>query len=128
METTEKTGADLAADTLTEKLEAAGWKVRSTRGPAPEPARFSDGRLMIPRCYSVFLHADGPRSAGRPYLGLYWRTITEAAGPEHGNVGDTEFLYPEIRIGDMERKLSGEAEMHTWLDALNAVAAAVDGP
>lgn len=120
-----QTGADQAADAVAAKLKAAGWEVRTLRGSAGEPKRFSDGRLIIPVRYSVSLHADGPRSIGCTYLSAYWSTITEAT--DWSDPASTTGLAcpAEVYVGGVKHELATEAEMNTWLDALIAVAAAL---
>jgi hypothetical protein len=120
---TVQAGADQAAAELAAKLEAAGWRVRLYAADG-QPRRFSDGSLMISTTRQTALHADGPHAIRYANLAAYWYTVIDAKEVEH--VGDIQFNGAEISIGGTDRELKTEAEMNAWLDALIAVAAALD--
>lgn len=119
---TVQTGADNAADALAAKLRAAGWdidRIARTDNPAPT---FDNGEPMFASFRMVHLHADGPRSVGRPHLFVSWHVNhpTEETAPPVSIQAEIGFY------GVPSREFASEAEMNTWLDALTAVAAALD--
>ncbi len=125
---TVQTGAAQAAAELAERLRAAGWAVRVT-GEDGTRTTFSDGRLMIPRSRNAWVHADGPRAIGSPYLHAYWTTVIEetAEPSDGGRVGDTRLGATDITFRDgILRPLADEEKLAAMVDALLAVAAALD--
>jgi len=108
--TTEKTGADKAAETLAEKLRAAGWTTRTG---------VSEGHLSGSTVRVVAIHADGPRAVGTPFIHAYWVSDGQA-------VDDVKFDGADIHVGATQRLLDTWAELDSWVDALIAVAAAVN--
>jgi hypothetical protein len=128
MTTATITGADQAAAELAERLRAAGWEVRVNAEDGKRTA-FSDGRLMIPRSRNVWVHADGPRAVGSPYLHAYWTTvIEETPEPSEGcRLGDTRLAATDITFRDGTlHVLATEEKLAVMVDALLAVAAALD--
>ncbi len=116
---TVQTGADQAATELAERLRAAGWGVRITPHDTTAPL-FSDGTPMYASFRHVFIHADGPAAIGRPYLNLCWNVdLTDDAPVKFS--GDIL-----MRGRDEPRAFASEAEFAAWLDALIAVATALD--
>ena len=68
------------------------------------------------------LHADGPRSVGRPLVSVYWHDDL----PTDGCTQREPRFEAEIYLGDAKRELGTEVELDAWLDALFTVAAAVE--
>jgi len=118
---TDETVGEKAAAILAKRLTEAGWDVRTNRHDT-QPPTFTDGQAMYCAMRQAALHADGPRSVGRPLLEVFWHDDL----PTDGCVQRETRFEAQIRLGDTDCELGTKVELDTWLDALTAVAAAVD--
>lgn len=120
---TVQTGAEQAAAKLAKRLTKAGWDVRVNRTDSHAP-KFSTGEPMWFSMRQAAVHAAGPRSIGHPLLNVFWTSDLPTEGYDAKPRPDR--FEALVYLGDARFELAAKAQFGAWLDALLAVAAALD--